>query len=170
MKRVNQLQVSKEKKKRRVFKYDENYNPFIQIGDAIHHIIAHLFREPLYFRATDTNENTTKQFKPSYYNLLSLRCVANLLRTCKSINDTIGPQIRSNKPSKSLIKSPICIHCNNIVTYCHECKTNCCGNCQKTHLIERYCNECDDDVLCCPCQANSVIKVYCNWCKLHGDT
>lgn len=167
MKRTSERKVSKEKKKRRVYKYDENYNPFIQIGDAIHHIIAHLFLEPLYFCGTQEKINTTTHYKPSYYNLLSMRSVANLLRTCKSINNTIGPSIRSNKPRRSLLTSPVCCQCNNLVTYCEECRTNCCYKCNKTHLIERYCHECDTDVYCCPCQEKSGIPIYCSWCNLN---
>ena len=128
-------------------------NPFEYMGkDVMSLIIAHLFTTPLYFNgALDgaSETATTKYYRPSYANRLSMKDLNSLLRTCHYINKTIGAQIRRNKPIPNRRR---CRVCNTGHKRCKDCRAECCLTCNATEMIHLKCPSCTTTRYLCPCR------------------
>lgn len=138
--------------------------PLLQTSDIIHHIVAHLFRMPLYFLFNNEKSNS---YRPSYANDMALRDVRSLISTCHYMNDRIGPEIRRNFP---LIKDTIenrCTTCFSGHITCHSCTTAYCYKCDVDHYPSKKCNHCKHINVLCACRKktkDSDIEIRCYHC------
>lgn len=133
-------------------------NPFLSLpNEIIHLIIANLFKTQLFFIAPWNGEPKTmtwKYYKPSYWNHLSMKDLANFLQTCRYINNTVGSVIRSHKPPRT---GSHCNRCRRVYHHCKDCHLSYCRFCSHDHMIKIDCPKCKKRHSMCPCQSH-VIK------------
>ncbi len=135
------------------------YHKLFENSDIMIHVVAQLFRVPLYFiRPTD------KTFRPSYANYQALKDVCSLLSTCHYFNDKVGPEVRKYRPQIADLKN--CHQCPNsyynFLTPCNLCKTKYCYQCDVDHYPRSKCGHCSHMNIQCACMQDSKRKNRCN--------